>query len=61
MELLEINDDNVALVEGILSQIVGPDLQQTASYLQRMSSKSASQVQTSLLRHKVRSPFAADG
>lgn len=53
-QLLDVNFKNLALVEGIICQIVEPDMQQTASYLLRVVDKDAKKAQTSLHRHNVR-------
>lgn len=54
-QLLDINAENLALVEGIICQIIEPDVQQTASYLLRVVDKDAKKAKSSLHRHNVRS------
>jgi hypothetical protein len=54
LHLIEITEKNVALVEGIICQIIEPDMQQTASYLQRVVDKEPKKALASLYRHNVR-------
>jgi hypothetical protein len=53
-QLMEVNSKNVALVEGVVCQIIEPDMQQTSSYLTRVVEKDAKKAQASLQRHDVR-------
>lgn len=54
LPMVEITKKNSKFVEGVVCQIIEPDLQQTASYFRRMREKGPERVASSLGKHQVR-------
>lgn len=52
--MIDITNKNSKFVEGVVCQIIEPDLQQTASYIRRIREKGPDKAASSLRRRQVR-------